>query len=143
MQINSNFKNFKFFYGKRDAFNFARIRARVFRSLVDCSNQLSYTGFRHLLPLRKTPLYRLTALPYDCNDFKLGGLVQNYCHCLHYRMIINRVSARIRRRQVSLQTISKSYMVRAVDRPSKDTRSNPGTAKCVSSSTEGIQILQI
>ena len=45
----SNLKNLKSFCGKRDAFDCAGIRARVFRLPVDCSNQLSDTGVGHLL----------------------------------------------------------------------------------------------
>ena len=44
MQIKFKFKNLKSFCGKKDAFDCAEIRARVFRLPVDCFNQLSYTG---------------------------------------------------------------------------------------------------
>ena len=45
----TDLRNLKSFCGKRDVFDCAGIRARVFRLPVDCSNQLSYTGVRHLL----------------------------------------------------------------------------------------------
>ena len=53
-----NLKNLKSFCEKRDAFDCAGIRAPVFRSPVDCSNQMSYTCVRHLLLHGKTCLYR-------------------------------------------------------------------------------------
>ena len=45
--------NLKSSSGKRDAFDCAGIRVRIFRLLVDCSNQLTYTGVRHSLLNRK------------------------------------------------------------------------------------------
>ena len=41
-----NLKDLKYFCGKRDVFDCARIRTRVFRLPVDCSNELSYTLHR-------------------------------------------------------------------------------------------------
>ena len=39
------------------------------------------------------------ALPYSCNNFKSDGWVRHFCHYLHYRRIISRVSDKIRYRK--------------------------------------------
>ena len=70
---NFNSNKLKSFCEKRDVFDCAGIRARVIRLPVDCPNQLSYTGVRLLLLHKKISLYRLSKLPYGCNNCKLGG----------------------------------------------------------------------
>ena len=57
--------------------NFASIAEKWDISL-NCSNQLSYMGVRHLLLYRKTSLYRLAALPYDCNGISCSKIFYMY-----------------------------------------------------------------
>ena len=91
----SEFKEFEIFLWEKRRLRQCQDSNSGLRLPVDCSNQLNYTGDSHILLHRKTSLHRLTALPYDCNDFKLGGRVRNFCHCLHYRRIISCVTDRI------------------------------------------------
>ena len=65
------FKEFEIFLWKKDAFECAGIRGKVFRFPVYCSNHLSYTGARHTSFRRKTLLYRFSAKLYGCDNFKL------------------------------------------------------------------------
>ena len=82
--------NLKSFCGKKDAFDCAGIRSQVFRLPVDCSNQLSYTGVRHLLLHRKTSFYRPMSLPYGCvlqNSFLKFFMRSLRCHMAVFRQI--------------------------------------------------------
>ena len=55
-KLNSNLKNVEYFCEEKDALDCTVIRAQVFELPVDYSNQLSYTGVRHLLLLTGRPL---------------------------------------------------------------------------------------
>ena len=72
--------NLKSFCRKRNTFNCAGIRARVFRFPVDCSNQLSDIGVHHDF-LTGKPRYIVLR---HFNNFTIV-IVELKCHRLHYQ----------------------------------------------------------
>ena len=66
VNIISSFKKSDIFLWKKRCFQMHRDSHLGLSIAVDCFNQLSYAGVRHLLLHRKTSLYRLVALPYGC-----------------------------------------------------------------------------
>ena len=68
--------NLKFFCEKKTLSTVPGFEPGSFDCRSTAITNWPYTSVRHLLLHRKTSLYRLAALPYGCNNFKLGGTLE-------------------------------------------------------------------